>query len=308
MATSDRPIDEASLKPDSAMCLAVARAIAARDGLGTIESFDCPDHHTNTAGAPQGKKFVDLVASTSEAHELALEHTVVESHEGQMHEGRQIVKLLIPLKDSLSGQLPDDRTYTLMVGKGAVADRDLDPDDVQSAVGKWVAEAAPRLPAGGPGVAPSHCADAGPPDLPVPVRLYAWPPDRAAGGGHLTVSRGVAESDEEQARARAERFSRALDAKLPKLLEQRSARTILVLEDRDIAASNLWLAREAARTAADGRELPDTIVVVESFNGCVDYATVICDQGEWLDDLHAGALDMARSVVVPPAGQQRSSE
>lgn len=277
--TSD---DSARLKPDSQLCLRVAEALAQRNGVAPLTDWDEPDNHANTAGAPQGKKFIDLVARCADGSKLALEHTIIESYELQLHEHRQIEQLLSPLTEQLAGELPHDRSYNLSIGIGAAADESLEPDDVHRRVSEWVRRIAPDLPLGNPMTAPNHFIEGGPPDLPFPVKLYAWPPKICRGGGGLSIGIGISESDAEHAEARRARFERALSAKLPKLLEHAPAQTVLVLEDRDISMSNAWVAREAAQTASVGLDLSDAIVLVEPTGLS---AVVLYEDGKWANDL-----------------------
>lgn len=274
---------EPDLKSDSAMCLAVARAIAAMRGLGTVTSFDDPDNSLKTAGAPQRRKFIDLVVTTEQNVDLALEHTVIEPHEGRLEDGRRLVEYLVPLETAMMGLLPTDRTYHLTVQKGAIS-KELDISEVQRSVGDWIAATAPELPAGGPSVAPSHVANAGPPLLPIGVALYAWPASTPPGPGRLSVGQSAAESEAERATARADRYRRAFNDKIPKLLERPEALKILVLEDRDLATSNPFVALEAARRAADGRSLPDVVALVDSSIG-EPILTILFEDGSWVEDL-----------------------
>ncbi|WP_040491062.1 hypothetical protein [Ilumatobacter nonamiensis] len=291
------PDEFTPLKADSQLCLRVAEALAIRDGLAPLSNWDDPDDPLNTAGAPQGQKFIDLVATCADGCMLALEHTTIESYEQQLHEHRQIEKLLTPLTGQLAGELPHDRSYNLLIGIGAVADESLEPDDVHRRVGEWVRHVAPDLLPGSAATAPNHFVEGGPPDLPFPIKLYAWPPKTSPGGGSLSIGVGISESDAEQAEARRTRFERALRAKLPKLLEHASARTVLVLEDRDISMSNAWVAREAAREASVGLALSDVIVLVEPLGAAS--AVVLYEDRNWTEDLSARRLTLSSSPRLP---------
>jgi hypothetical protein len=131
------------MKPDSELCLRVATRLADIDDSGAIVDFWCPDDPKNTKRARPGEQFIDLIATTADGTVIALEHTTIESFEYQLHETRQLEALLLPLEDQLAGRLPTDRTYRLAVGIGAVADRTLDPMEVQAGLIPWIVATAP---------------------------------------------------------------------------------------------------------------------------------------------------------------------
>ena len=158
---------------------------------------------------------------------------------------------------------------------------------MQSSVAAWVETTAPALPAGRPQVAPGHFATAEPPEVEVAVSLYAWPAKQPPGGGHLSVMRFGDDLDT-MMRHRVARLQWALTGKLPKLLEHADSRTVLVLEDADLAMSNIsdvWVALQAA---SDGLILCETIVVAESevLGVPAHSAVIVLDDGEWLGDFN----------------------
>lgn len=57
---------------------------------------------------------------------------------------------------------------------------------------------------------------------------------------------------------------------------------MLVLEDVDVATSNLSEIRRALRIAASARQLCDTIVVAETGGGAAS-AVVVYDNGSWVE-------------------------
>ncbi len=164
-----------------------------------------------------------------------------------------------------------------------VADPALDADAVQAALVPWILETAPTLPRGSPSVAPRHQAQGEPPHLPVAVTISAWPPLTDGDAGRLRVLRFGDSDTTMMLERRVSRLRIALTTKLPKLLKHKPARTVLVLEDVDLAMSNVSDVWVALQRAALDFELCDTIVVADTaiapFTG-----TVVYDEGRWLPD------------------------
>ena len=271
------------MKPDSDLCLRVATYLATAKGFGPLEAPFAADDDDLTRRAPQGQKFVDLIAPTADGGRFAIEHTKIESYAGQLTDAEQMERHLIPLEAELAGLLPQDRTYRLAVGLGFVADKMLEPDLVRAALRPWIIEKAPTLLAGTPASAPRHQVIGRQDELPVEVTLSAWPPgDR---GGALLVLRSVPGDAGKMMEMRVARVGKALRTKLPKLLEQDPARTVLVLEDPDMATSHMSEVGIALRRAARDLQLCDTIVVVETWLR-EPSAVVVYDDGTWLDDFN----------------------
>ena len=271
------------MKPDSDLCLRVATYLATVKGVGPLEDPFAADDPDLTRGAPQGQKFVDLIAPTADDGRFAIEHTKIESYAGQLTDAEQMERLLEPLEHDLAGLLPTDRTYRLAAGLGAVADKMLEPDLVRAALTPWIIEKAQTLIAGSPASAPRHQVIGTLDELPVEVTLSAWPPgDR---GGALLVLRSLPSDADQMMDLRVARMSKALRTKLPKLLDQAPARTVLVLEDPDMATSNISEVWIALRRAAQGLQLCDTIFVVETWLQ-EPSAVVVYDDGTWLEDFN----------------------
>jgi hypothetical protein len=202
------------LKADSEMCLRIARRLSVRGGHGQLTSHDVADSPQRTAGAPRSTKFVDLSTVSEDDWRMALEHTTIESYELQLHEARQIESLLLPLEDRLAGQLPDGSRFELMVGYGAVFDRDLEADAVLTSVEAWVRAVAPTLENRSGLTTPHHFARAEPPEVAVAVALYRWPSDAPALARRLRIRRSQAADRDAQFERRVRRLRRALDEKL----------------------------------------------------------------------------------------------
>lgn len=82
------------------------------------------------------------------------------------------------------------------------------------------------------------------------------------------------------------RLKRALDEKVPKLLEAagNSRRSILVIEDRDTVFSAPAFVSRALEMARDGRRLPDVIYLLDTGRGD-PHMLAVYDAGDWA---HAG--------------------
>ncbi len=85
---------------------------------------------------------------------------------------------------------------------------------------------------------------------------------------------------------RMTRLRRALDEKVPKLLEAagNSRRSILVIEDRDAVFSAPAFVSRALELASDGRPLPDVIYLLDTGRGN-PHMLAVYDAGVWA---HAG--------------------
>ncbi len=200
-------------------------------------------------------------------------------------------RLLLPLEYELVGLLPTDRTYRLAAGLGAVADKLLKPDLVRAALRPWIIVKARSLIAGTPASAPRHQVIGTLDELPVEVTLSAWHPGHR--GGQLLVLRSRPGDADQMMDLRVERVGKALRTKLPKLLDQAPARTVLVLEDPDMATSNMSEVWIALRRAARGLPLCDTIVIVETWLP-EPSAVVVYDDGTWLEDFNQ------HRIALPP--------
>ena len=82
---------------------------------------------------------------------------------------------------------------------------------------------------------------------------------------------------------RVRRLERALGDKLVKFERYEAFKSVLVLEDCDVATSNLHEVVSALKVAATGRMMCDTIVLAETGADAVS-ATIVFNDGEWLDD------------------------
>ena len=268
------------MKRDSAIALRVATQLACRARNGAISLYYADDDPERVRAKAKGTKSVDLIATAEDGSVFALEHTKIESYAGLLTDFEQMEAILIALEAELAGRLPADRRFELAAGMGAVADRSLDPEAVRCALVPWIIENAPCLAAGSPSTAPHHQIAGGPEALPVEVTLSAWPPSPE--GGTLTVLRTTLGDADRMMALRVDRLRKALSTKLPKLIEHAPARTVLVLEDQDMATSNISLVWTALLQASNAAMPCDTVVVVETWLD-PPTGTIVYDNGVWLD-------------------------
>ena len=187
----------------------------------------------------------------SSSHRYAVEHTLIESFEGQLANLARIERLLVPVKDMLAGRLP---------GRFALAVRETDTSAARvnfavahQEVARLVLEAVDGMKVG-------ETVTLGSKALPFELRLHL----RFKEDSRLILYTDI-EGDPEE--LRLERVRRALDAKCPKLATwARDGRTsILIFEADDIQHSNSSVVYSAVAPAlAERNDQPDIVVLVET--------------------------------------------
>ena len=222
--------------------------------------------------ADRTQKRVDLCARLG-ANRYVLEHTRIDSFEGAVTISVHFSDFVTPIEERLSGVLPGPAYHTLLLPQDQWFRRGLrdikkHTPKAQADVVEWVSVEAPRLyqQALAAGLYFRHVSAVR--ELPnmYPVHLnctLTGPPSETV-TGVFSVARTTDYDLEEQ---RFERLRRALADKCPKLqrCKERGARTVLVLEDDDIANSNSVVVREALNRVAEERtDLPDEIYLVET--------------------------------------------
>jgi hypothetical protein len=81
-------------------------------------------------------------------------------------------------------------------------------------------------------------------------------------GGRLLAQRKAPKNYDQ---LRVERVHQAVEDKLPKLAKCKPARTVLVLENRDMALSNHWVISECLEKALESRpDTPDEVWLVDA--------------------------------------------
>lgn len=187
----------------------------------------------------------------SPSRRYAVEHTRLESFEGQLADQAKLERLLAPVRPMLAGHLPG--TYTLSVMAGAATGAHLNYDLANKRIAHLVLEAAPRLSCKETKTIRSEL-------LPFELQLH-----RRREQGSQVFIHCVIESDLNADRLR--RIRRALDEKCPKLLAWacEGRLSVLVLESDDLALANVFHISDAVRDALSTvRDQPYMIVLVET--------------------------------------------
>ena len=218
-----------------------------------------PDRNNRT------EKRVDVCVRIGE-NRYVLEHTVIEPFENTIGIGVNFYNFVRPIKEQFSEALPGPAYYTLELRTDHRVTKKL-VTKAQQALICWVsaeaealyarARASESLPKS------ARTAQEFPGLIPYSVCLSCMLPGKPSDNekGKFSVVR-LDESDEKQ---RFQRLCRALADKCPKLQQckERGARTILVLEQPDIALSNYTDIRKTLDRAAEKRaDLPDEIYLV----------------------------------------------
>jgi hypothetical protein len=193
---------------------------------------------------------------------FAMEHTGIEPFDGFMRLDAETARRVNRLVNRIAAKLPQTEEFTLVIPveefirlKGKTLDL------VQDALAQWVIETAPTLP-----VSESHRLARAPkisiPGVPFVVRLFRNEPIGLTSKFLLNFTVSDLEAK------RAFRLKRALEKKCPKLKGWQSnynARTILILEDNDIALTNQQFVADALLTSERGLATPaDEVYLVKT--------------------------------------------
>ena len=254
-----KPIDN-----ERRACDAVVRVLEERHGAVRANASSPED---NRVGSPVEYVF-DLAGQT-----YALEHTVVEAFDGQIHKDVDFAAFIAPIERALDHHMPSPGSYRLTFA--IHPSQGLKPKriaEAQTAIIVWVREAAAAMHAECPAV-----------------------PTRSRGPhGHESHGRGTVEGVDlhlhreigwsfpevaygrvfcgrfappDYETLRIGRMRAALGKKLPKLQSWKDtgARSVLLLENRDLSLSNHVVILEAAEDALNGRhDRPDEIWLVDT--------------------------------------------
>lgn len=205
----------------------------------------------------------------SRSRRYAVEHTRVESFDGQIGNEAKLRQLLLPVAEQLKGRLAG--TYVLSAQLSETQAARIKFADAHAEIVRLVLQLAPTLGDRESIVLPSN-------KLPFRVQLYR----RNDRGSHLGVHT-VIEGDGEA--LRLERMKRALAEKCPKLAEWSADGrvSVLVLEANDLQLSNSWAAYGAFMAAISERnDQPDIVVFVET-DGAPMFAWIF-KEGEQFGD------------------------
>lgn len=181
----------------------------------------------------------------------AVEHTRVESFDGQLANIAKIKRLLSPVKERLAGGLPG--YYVLAVREDETAVARVDFELAHGEIERLVLEAVE-------GLAVGETIGLRSERLPFEIRLHLRHRD-----GSSVVLYSDIEGDPET--LRVERFRRAFEDKCPKLAAWSSGgrRSVLVLESDDFQHANFSVSFDAVeKVLAERQDVPDIIVYVET--------------------------------------------
>ncbi len=223
-------------------------------------------------------KAVDFLADGDHGDSLAIEHTRIGPFNEHEQLQAQVPKILGPLCDELEDLLPAGARFELSFSAAAAPKlRAAHRDPIKA----WIMQVAPTL-----GRPPHHYA-AAPADVGVDCQLFRFD-ERTGIGPRLQFRTGFQGSDDLE-RLRLARVRRAMEDKLPKLDDARSAHgvgtTLLVLESSDHQATNAWAVHTAVQAATDGLPLPDHVVLVESSAAYdVPLTWTLRRSGSWISD------------------------
>lgn len=203
----------------------------------------------------------------------ALEHTIIEPFKKAIQFGKEFAEFVNGIITELDGKLPVPGTYQLRFPIHPTAGRHRRTHAaLQTAIMDWMREAARDLHVEMPervgrdrqprGYNGSRTAEVDGLSIAL-YRQVHWS-DTGMHDGRLSPSRVMCENIEELRRAR---IRTALDRKLGKLADCARAgdRTMLILEDNDIALSNQILIAQALEAELGGRkDCPDRIFIAET--------------------------------------------
>ena len=203
-----------------------------------------------------------------------LEHTRIEPFVGATETGVFLGEFMNPIKERLTAPLPGPAFYDLKLPQDPRFDRGGRGSQrriakAQEALAEFVSAEAPSLyeralASGCRGMASTAQEIPGLTRYLARLTCSLTGKPSAVDTGQFGTVRNVDDNLEEQ---RIVRLRKALADKCPKLqhCKYRGARTVLVLEDDDIALSNSVVVREALNRAGEERtDLPDEIYLVET--------------------------------------------
>jgi hypothetical protein len=254
-------------KNERKICNAVARVLEERAG---VKRSGARTPEKDGQGAPVEYRF-DLGEKN-----YALEHTIVEAFDFQIRSDVHFNALVNPIINAVDDTLPKPGVYYVTFPLDATDRvRRNESSTFQTAVVDWVRNAAGRLyarqmqMADGERYGKEFALRETPPgvtfDLHMSRLLFRNIPPKA--NGRLMISRFAPKHREE---LRGTRMQRALDTKCPKLRQckEEGARSILILESKDLALTNHIVVGDTVRALLNGRDnVPDEIFLVDT---CLD--------------------------------------
>lgn len=224
--------------------------------------------------------------------DYALEHTQIEAFAGQTRTGEEFGQFITPVTEQLSGTLPGPAVYDLYFPIDArlgVKAKEL--ERLRNDFIGWVRAHAQRLHEMNPDTPTREENPRGfndqyraiPPGFPYEITLQReahW----SHSGRHDGVLLAARIAPEDVEDSRETRLRQTLDRKCPKLqrCRQEGVRTVLVLEDGDIALTNYALVGEQLAGLLEERaDVPDEIYLVETALDRWEVRPMKCDDECW---------------------------
>jgi len=207
-----------------------------------ITLIDRPEQDTRNAEAVEQRW-------ASASHRYAVEHTRIESFEGQIGSERSLGPLLLPIEQRLAGLVPG--SFEISVSEGAAVTKPKRAA-AQDEICRLVLEAAPTMEVKDRRTLTSNA-------LPFPMELVR----RHADGSEVSPRYVIGDLS----RRRRERIARAFDDRWPKL---RAAavdgyESVLLFESNDIQLADAFAILEAVKDVLMTRaDRPDVIVLVDT--------------------------------------------
>jgi hypothetical protein len=214
--------------------------------------------------------------------EYAFEHTIVEAFPGQMETDAHFKRFIEPIEAALDYQMPNIGYFILLFPINPTAG--MRPSEIgaqQNKVISWARVAAHELAEEVKALEPHS-----------PRRWRSKAPTKTMSGSDVTLSvqpdvlgkmasrlMAMRKAPPNYDRLRVDRIRKSLDDKLPKLAQwKKRARTVLVLENRDMALTNHWeIANCLEETLKNRGDVPDQIWLVDAVHS--NWITICLREG-----------------------------
>jgi hypothetical protein len=257
-------------------CDAVARCLEALSQELRSDAYFPED-------AAKGQSQIDYAFQLGNT-KYAFEHTVVEAFPGQLEADAHFEKFIEPIEGALDYQMPSTGYFVLQFPINPTAGmRPSEINSEQKKVIAWANAAGREL---------SEEVEAS--GLHLSRRWQSRPPTKIMPGSDVTLSfqpdsfgvmgsriMAVRKAPPHYDKLRVDRIRKSLNTKLPKLAlwKKERARTVLVLENRDMALTNHWEVSDCLELALQGRcDAPDAVWFVDGIHP-TQWVTVCIREG-----------------------------
>ena len=219
--------------------------------------------------AAKGQSQIDYAFKLGNT-KYAFEHTVVEAFPGQLEADAHFKKFIGPIEGALDHQMPSIGYFILLFPinpTGGMSPTEISAE--QKNIISWAKVAGHELGEEVKALGPHR-----------PRRWRSIPPTKVMPGSDVTLSfqpdvlgvmgsrvMAVRKAPPNYDKLRVDRIRKSLNDKLPKLAlwKKEHARTVLVLENRDMALTNHWEVSNCLELALQGRrDAPDEVWFVDS--------------------------------------------